>query len=566
MKFFTLSLLLCCFPLTALASNVQTLTITTTQSNTLVASTDQGFVSTATFCNTGTNTVYMELDNVPNGANAPSVVVTINSYPILAGACVTFSSLYGDTYFAALSANNTSTITITNATVSNSRQLMMLANGADAVLPDARNAILGLNFSIDNSGNFYAHGSGMIAGSLQLTSMGTALTINNGNVDFDNNLTVGGTIIANNLDLSGTLSLTNLSLPGTLTLTNTGSNILTVDGQSIFNKGIQITDSNPSVSVFNGKYYSTWSNQYAASALNTNFTGTVSDSSGSFLSNLYVALSDSDGSVYNQDHTDNAAQFGIFGPFTSGSYIPTYKNLVALSAYGLADSSGTILSGTGYMPGLSGISSEIWQYGGGIADNEFAVHNPSSANGGKAQSGSIAALQGIVDNSFAASDDTTHFAYAFLATNEGTQPITAAFAANGSTAYHVFLDGYNTLVSEFGIIMPGTAAGSSSTFNGTVINYGANYGNPAGGSYSAWNPYAEGGTFQWVDSGNSVAQLSAGAGLMLYDATYLLGTNVALTDYQSTNTATLTNAPKAGNPTKWIAINDNNTLRYIPTW
>lgn len=29
---------------------------------------------------------------------------------------------------------------------------------------------------------------------------------------------------------------------------------------------------------------------------------------------------------------------------------------------------------------------------------------------------------------------------------------------------------------------------------------------------------------------------------------------------------TITNAPAAGNPTKWIPINDNGTTRYIPAW
>ena len=29
---------------------------------------------------------------------------------------------------------------------------------------------------------------------------------------------------------------------------------------------------------------------------------------------------------------------------------------------------------------------------------------------------------------------------------------------------------------------------------------------------------------------------------------------------------TLTNSPKAGNPTKWIPIDDNGTTRYIPVW
>ena len=43
-------------------------------------------------------------------------------------------------------------------------------------------------------------------------------------------------------------------------------------------------------------------------------------------------------------------------------------------------------------------------------------------------------------------------------------------------------------------------------------------------------------------------------------------TSAALTDGAGANTATLTNAPSAGNPTKWIAINDNGTTRYIPTW
>jgi len=29
---------------------------------------------------------------------------------------------------------------------------------------------------------------------------------------------------------------------------------------------------------------------------------------------------------------------------------------------------------------------------------------------------------------------------------------------------------------------------------------------------------------------------------------------------------TLTNAPTAGNPTKWLKIDDNGVTRYIPTW
>lgn len=43
-------------------------------------------------------------------------------------------------------------------------------------------------------------------------------------------------------------------------------------------------------------------------------------------------------------------------------------------------------------------------------------------------------------------------------------------------------------------------------------------------------------------------------------------TSSALTDGAGASTGTLTNAPAAGNPTKWIGINDNGVTRYIPAW
>lgn len=38
------------------------------------------------------------------------------------------------------------------------------------------------------------------------------------------------------------------------------------------------------------------------------------------------------------------------------------------------------------------------------------------------------------------------------------------------------------------------------------------------------------------------------------------------TDYTGAAAGTLTNAPAAGNPTKWIAFNDAGVIRRIPTW
>lgn len=48
-------------------------------------------------------------------------------------------------------------------------------------------------------------------------------------------------------------------------------------------------------------------------------------------------------------------------------------------------------------------------------------------------------------------------------------------------------------------------------------------------------------------------------------------TNVLTTRQSMVNQAgvaggTLLNAPSAGNPTKWVAVNDGGTARYLPLW
>lgn len=43
-------------------------------------------------------------------------------------------------------------------------------------------------------------------------------------------------------------------------------------------------------------------------------------------------------------------------------------------------------------------------------------------------------------------------------------------------------------------------------------------------------------------------------------------TSVSLTNGAAVALGTLSNAPVAGNPTKWVPINDNGTTRYIPAW
>lgn len=60
-------------------------------------------------------------------------------------------------------------------------------------------------------------------------------------------------------------------------------------------------------------------------------------------------------------------------------------------------------------------------------------------------------------------------------------------------------------------------------------------------------------------------QLRVNGALTINSAT-LIQTKTAFTNGAGTSIGTLTNAPAATNPTKWIPINDNGTTRYIPAW
>ena len=62
------------------------------------------------------------------------------------------------------------------------------------------------------------------------------------------------------------------------------------------------------------------------------------------------------------------------------------------------------------------------------------------------------------------------------------------------------------------------------------------------------------------------AQIEISQGIKVPGGAQFLQTSSALTNGAGAGAGTITNAPAAGNPTKWVAINDNGTLRYIPAW
>lgn len=56
------------------------------------------------------------------------------------------------------------------------------------------------------------------------------------------------------------------------------------------------------------------------------------------------------------------------------------------------------------------------------------------------------------------------------------------------------------------------------------------------------------------------------SGFVVSNAAFAIQSGVAFTNGAGASVGTLTNAPAAGNPTKWIAVNDNGTTRQIPAW
>lgn len=60
--------------------------------------------------------------------------------------------------------------------------------------------------------------------------------------------------------------------------------------------------------------------------------------------------------------------------------------------------------------------------------------------------------------------------------------------------------------------------------------------------------------------------LTLSGGITVGTAAEMISSDVAFTNGAGVGLGTLTNAPAAGNPTKWIGIDDNGTLRYVPAW
>lgn len=66
-----------------------------------------------------------------------------------------------------------------------------------------------------------------------------------------------------------------------------------------------------------------------------------------------------------------------------------------------------------------------------------------------------------------------------------------------------------------------------------------------------------------IDNGNL---FQVNGAISINNPAAMLVASSAMTNNAGASVGTLTNAPAAGNPTKWIGFNDAGTLRFIPAW
>ena len=134
------------------------------------------------------------------------------------------------------------------------------------------------------------------------------------------------------------------------------------------------------------------------------------------------------------------------------------------------------------------------------------------------------------------------------------------------------IPGWFTSLTSKGDVLLSGAAGNRSLSVQTNTSGSPSLNLIAAGDNSASLSYERGLGLMRAQMGSSKWELIDGVGLTVVGKVTTTGgatfhtTSSALTDGAGAGAGTLLNAPVAGNPTKWIGINDNGTTRYIPTW
>jgi len=128
-----------------------------------------------------------------------------------------------------------------------------------------------------------------------------------------------------------------------------------------------------------------------------------------------------------------------------------------------------------------------------------------------------------------------------------------ALAINGSAASGL---SYGLLISA------GTTSADQALYirnQSGSLNYLLVYGD---GGVAVGNGAADNG----IGTLTTTSNIICGSYFQTNQGTYLMASGVSFVNGAGSSAGTLTNAPAAGSPTKWIAIDDNGTVRHIPAW
>lgn len=151
-------------------------------------------------------------------------------------------------------------------------------------------------------------------------------------------------------------------------------------------------------------------------------------------------------------------------------------------------------------------------------------------------------------------------------TNAQQTALTAGFTGAGNlvraNSPALVTPALGTPTALVGTNITGTAAGltAGAVAVGGVTGLGANV-----GAFLATPSSANLASALTDETGSGVA-LFATAGTEVGIATAMVKSANTFNDGAAAAAGTLGNAPAAGNPTKWIPIDDNGTIRYIPAW
>jgi len=192
----------------------------------------------------------------------------------------------------------------------------------------------------------------------------------------------------------------------------------------------------------------------------------------------------------------------------------------------------------------------------------------------------VAAIHGVrsspaVSSSAGSGSTTTAAMYglsvvpSLTTTSAGVTSVVTAYYGLHLGTFTLGGAGTNTITARWGVYQADTSANNafagSGVFGATAFLATERLRVAGGtmGTPGATDVLVAAGKVRCGDTSSSSIQTAGG---ITHASTTLLTTSVALTNGAAAAAGTLLNAPAAGNPTKWIPINDNGTTRYIPAW